>query len=220
MKALDLFCCDGGAAMGLHEAGFDEIVGIDIEPHPNYPFDFIQADATNPPVKLSDFDFIWASPPCQMFTPATNGNTKQHSRRRGKYVNLIPQTRYLLECSGVPYCIENVSKAPIRKDLLLCGEMFGLRVIRHRIFEVFGFTPHQIPHKEHEGYYYSICGDSAPSQERKKRISMGYNQQPTREEWQAAMSMPWSKCKKNISEAVPPAYSKYIASEFFRTRSM
>lgn len=28
MRALDLFCCAGGAAMGLHRAGF-EVVGVD-----------------------------------------------------------------------------------------------------------------------------------------------------------------------------------------------
>jgi len=220
-RALDLFCCDGGAAMGLFDAGFDEIVGIDIEPHPNYPFDFIQADATNPPVDLSEFHFIWASPPCQMFTSATKTNAKKHSRRRGIYKNLIPETRILLEGSGLPFCIENVPGAPIRKDLLLCGEMFGLRVIRHRIFEVHGFRAEKLRHphhKKHSGcYYYSICGDTAPSQERRKRILHNLNQQPTREEWQGAMCMPWSKSKKNIAEAVPPAYSKYIASEFFRT---
>lgn len=164
MKALDLFCCDGGAAMGLHQAGFDEIVGIDIAPHPNYPFDFIQGDATNPPVDFKDFDFIWASPPCQMFSAATHINPKQHSKRRGIYRNLIPETRKLLQDSGIPFCIENVPKAPLRKDLLLCGEMFGLRVIRHRIFEICGFRaekrrhPH---HKKHSGaYYFSICGDT------------------------------------------------------------
>ncbi len=31
MRLLDLFCGAGGAAMGYHQAGFDEIVGVDIE---------------------------------------------------------------------------------------------------------------------------------------------------------------------------------------------
>lgn len=29
MKLLDLFCGAGGAAMGYHRAGFDEIIGVD-----------------------------------------------------------------------------------------------------------------------------------------------------------------------------------------------
>lgn len=124
-RALDLFCKAGGAAMGLYRAGFD-VVGVDIEPQPNYPFMFFQADALTFP--LGNADFIWASPPCQGFTAYKR--RKNHVRPRE---NLIPAVRERL--LGRAHAIENVPGAPLVKPTMLCGSMFGLDVRRHRLFE-------------------------------------------------------------------------------------
>ena len=118
MRALDLFCGGGGAARGILAAGFDEIVGIDIADHRKaYPGHFILGDALNPPARLEDFDFVWASPPCQAFSLATYGSGKAH---RDDLPNLIPHTRELL--SAHPWtAIENVRHAPVRPDVVLTG---------------------------------------------------------------------------------------------------
>jgi DNA (cytosine-5)-methyltransferase 1 len=237
MKALDLFCCDGGAAMGLAKAGFEQIVGIDINPHPNYPFDFIQADATDLPLYLDSFDFIWASPPCQQFTSATNNTLKLHGNRcrHGKeYPNLIPKTRELLKKSNKPWVIENVPNAPIKKHLVLCGAMFNLETYRHRHFEISGFRCEQPRHPNHfkkssNGEVFCICGDTplmpghwGNKQKRKegrKKLNIRVKEAGgVTKLYQNTMGIFHTENRLNIAEAVPPAYSEYIGKEFFRTK--
>jgi DNA (cytosine-5)-methyltransferase 1 len=139
-RLLDLFCGAGGAAMGYHRAGFD-VVGVDIAPQPNYPFEFIQADALEwldamlPHSRaLDETDAIHASPPCQAHSSIAK---QQRTRRPGAYEHpdLVEDTRRLLRATGLPYVIENVLSAPLENAVMLCGSSFGLDVRRHRLFE-------------------------------------------------------------------------------------
>src|SRR4030042_95566 len=125
MKALDLFCKQGGASKGIADAGLD-VTGIDLTNQPLYPFHFIQADALTFP--LHGYDFYWASPPCQPFTRLKPLVTNH-------YHDLIAPIRARLLATGKPFVIENVPGAPLINPLLLCGTMFGLKVKRHRLFE-------------------------------------------------------------------------------------
>lgn len=112
MRALDLFCCAGGASDGLVRAGFD-VTGVDLDDQPEYPYRFMRCDALTGPFHDA-YDFIWASPPCQAFTAY---------RRRSGHVapalNLIPETRAILRAAGVPYIIENVPGAPLENPITL-----------------------------------------------------------------------------------------------------
>ena len=145
MRLLDLYCGAGGAAMGYHRAGFDEIVGVDIAPQPRYPFSFVQADALE---FLADhgheFDAIHASPPCQGYSIMQN---LPWLRGRDYPLLLLP-TLEMLEGLGKPYIVENVMGARYGSKTLkkrgleahglkagwLCGAMFGLPFYRHRLF--------------------------------------------------------------------------------------
>ena len=122
MKALDLYCGGGGATVGMIRCGVD-VFGVDISAQREYPgshdlFKFLQADVLKLPVEfLQRFDFIWASPPCQAYSYAAH-----RWRNTGReWPDLLPATRDLLLETRIPFCIENVAGAPIRKDLLLCG---------------------------------------------------------------------------------------------------
>src|SRR4051794_37153270 len=106
-RLLDLFCGAGGAAMGYHRAGFD-VVGVDIEPQPNYPFEFIEANALRylrhvvymlERSMACRFDAIHASPPCQFASDLRH-------RTGGEYLDLVTPTRPLLRATRLPYVIE------------------------------------------------------------------------------------------------------------------
>ena len=109
---LDLFCGAGGAAAGYAAAGF-EVVGVDLDDQPRYPYRFVRADALTFP--LEGFDAIHASPPCQAYSSITPD--------RGAHPRLISPVRDRLRAAGVPYVIENVEGA--RGELInparLCG---------------------------------------------------------------------------------------------------
>lgn len=227
-RLLDLFCCAGGAAMGYHRAGF-EVVGVDITPQPDYPFEFIHADATalvrdavngcwhedsslsslpgRNPRCLGHFDAVHMSPPCQASSALTKGTNKGR-----EYEQLIPTMREWAAESGLPSVLENVQGADIRRDLTLCGEMFGLGVLRHRYFEVEGFKVTEPEHKAHRGRvrgwrhgtyfdapYVAVYGEGG-----------GKGSVP---EWQAAMGIDWTADRKSIAEAIPPAYTEFIGRQ-------
>ena len=212
---LDLFCGAGGAAMGYHRAGFD-VIGVDIEPQPNYPFEFIQADALEilrrgvPPTpwwkSLSPMA-IHASPPCQASCNLSKGTNKGR-----EYPQLIPPTRSLLAHFPGPTVMENVQGSKLRRDLTLCGEMFGLAVIRHRYFEInkaLVLQPPHVPHRGrvagyrhgivYEGPYYAVYGDGGG----KGDI----------EDWRRAMGIDWMQDKREIAESIPPAFTEYIGAQ-------
>src|SRR5687768_2363229 len=119
--------------MGYHLAGF-EVVGVDINPQPNYPFEFHQADALTFP--LDGFDAIHASPPCQAFT-STSNRWRGNGGAADQHPDLIAPMRERLEQWGGPWVMENVVGAAraMRTTLLLSGGMFGLGVHRPRLFE-------------------------------------------------------------------------------------
>jgi DNA (cytosine-5)-methyltransferase 1 len=200
--ALDLFCSAGGVSMGLHRAGFD-VVGIDIKPQPRYPFRFIQADALNPPVRLEDFDFIWASPPCQAHTSLKGmWNAKEHP-------DLIPATRALLQASGKPWAIENVPGAPLQFSVVLCGTMFGLgwqdaELRRHRLFET--SSPLLAPVCQHKRKPRVIGVYGGHGRDRRRTVNTQDYPTSARRE---AMGIDWMTGAE-LSQAIPPAYSEFI----------
>lgn len=209
-RLLDLFCCAGGAAVGYDRAGF-EVVGVDIAPQPNYPFEFVHADVTERGVLdwlvdgVGSFDAIHASPPCQAYSDL--------QRRTGRsYPKLIDSTRELLQSSGLPYVIENVEGAPLVDPILLCGTMFpGLRVLRHRLFEsnVPLFAPvHPKPHPlvfthdKRKGHYGLLDQDTAFVQ-----VTGGGNCSVANKA--AAMGIDWMTGAE-LNEAIPPRYTEYV----------
>lgn len=228
LRALDLFCCAGGAGKGLHDAGFD-VVGVDIVDRPRYPYEFHQADALAFP--LNGFDFIWASPPCQAHTAMkTMHNAKPH-------LDLIPQTREKLMASGIPWVIENVVGAPLINPFMLCGTMFGLGVEdadlrRHRIFET-SFPIGPVPKCQHgRRSTIGIYGGHVRNRTRARTIGVyGEGARDSRrkfdkgvpdftvEQGRQAMGIDWMTIAE-LSQAIPPAYSEFIGEAAIRHINM
>lgn len=202
-RLLDLFCCAGGCSTGYARAGF-EVVGVDLEPQPRYPFTFHQADALSFP--LDGFDAIHASPPCQDYSRALRHLASPQPR-------LIDQIRSRLITAGVPWIIENVMGAPLpsQSDLfgahgtMLCGSMFGLAVYRHRLFEAsFALrSPGPCVHDD--------LAMNPHNQRGRDRIKADHAGDPEKA-WRLEMGVSWMN-KHEGREAIPPVYTEYLGMQ-------
>ena len=201
-RLLDLFCGAGGASVGYGRAGF-EVVGVDLYPQPNYPYEFHQGDALKFLLEnWREFDALHGSPPCQR-------HSAMSSCRPGlaeSYPDYITATREAFSLIGLPWVIENVVGSPLRPDLVLCGHMFGLKLYRHRIFEVGGVYCWQPEHPRHvtpgsraghwvPGTIISVSGNCAP-------INLG----------REAMGIDWMN-RAELAESIPPAYTEHIGRQ-------
>lgn len=194
---LDACCGQGGTGMGLHRAGFD-VVGIDKDPQPHYPFEFYQGDAIEFIARYGrDFHAVAAGWPCQAFTRAQKirGNT---------HPDLITPGREVMIATGRPWFIENVPGAPLRDPVELCGCMFpGLGVYRERWFEASWELPRMM-HAEHvepltkmgrpprDGERMHVVGNFSGADEARRRMGI---------DWMT---------RDGLREAIPPAYSEWV----------
>lgn len=208
LRALDLFCCAGGAGMGLHRAGF-EVVGVDIRPQPRYPFEFHQADALKFP--LVGFDFIWASPPCQGYS------AMRHAPGAKGAPLLIDAVRDRLAATNSVWAIENVEEArwAMRSPVLLCGSMFGLgaqgcQLRRHRLFET-NFPLTQLDCDHDDRPVIGVYGGHA------RMRSAKAGGRGTRDVWDGghkaaasdALGIDWMTLAE-MSEAIPPDFAEHV----------
>ena len=209
---LDLFCGAGGAAMGYHRAGFD-VTGVDIKPQKHYPFTFVQGDALEYCRDHGhEYDAIHASPPCQRYSV-----TRYAWNSDGiKHPDLLAATRGHLELSGRPWVIENVVGAPLQWFIVLCGVMFGLKTYRHRRLEM-SFLSFQPAHKAHpekltkkgrspsEGGYSNPCGHASVKGEK--------------DIWAESLAIEWMSAKE-LTQAIPPAYTQFIGEQLMKVLSL
>jgi DNA (cytosine-5)-methyltransferase 1 len=209
-RLLDLFCGAGGCSVGYHRAGFD-VTGVDINPQPNYPFEFHQADAMTFP--LDGFDAIHASPPC-------------HAHSALNVVNQIDYgTEWMLAATiarlvkwGGPFVVENVATARrhMPNSLRLCGSEFGLKaqmagygevwLRRHRLFEsnvfLWGAGGCSCAGKWNVGVYGHGAGGSG------QRVRGPGVAKASRE----VMGIDWMN-RDELDEAIPPAYTEFIGAQ-------
>jgi site-specific DNA-cytosine methylase len=232
MEIAVLFDGAGLARLGLEQAGH-KCVGIELDPWKHYLSQFVGdgisicADATK--VDISDFDAVWASPPCQLFSTArTQGNPK--SQYAGDYLewslklphevlwveNVIPQGK--MPNWGKPWNAMQFLQNPIQNR----NRMIGGRYTEPKAF------------RPYSKYFPGICPCVGATEWKgcasdKRRASRFYGRKLTIEEcaYHMGFTIPdeWYKVPKewtgtkaewirNLYEAIGNGVPVYMAKAF------
>ena len=220
---LDLFCGEGGAAMGYHSAGFD-VLGVDNNPArlKNYPFECVQADAIEFTLQHGHkFDVRHGSPTCTGYSRGTAALPDRFNR----YDRLIAATRDAFQTVGGPYVIENVADArpELAAPVLLCGRQFGLTAIdtdgtplvldRHRLFEsnVFLMVPPHPPH-DPRPQVAGAYGGARRDKHDARHVRKGGYVPPDLAVLRQLIGADWMT-EKGCFLSIPPAYTEYIGAQ-------
>lgn len=217
MRLLDLYCCAGGAAKGYADVGF-EVVGVDICPQPNYPYEFHQADAIEFVKEHGhEFDAIHASPPCQTFSRTKTLHDNEHP-------DLIEPTRDALVASGKPWVMENVVGAPLIDPIKLSGQHFNmtapdvdgvpLKLVRHRLFE--SNIVLRVPDSFHANRHiqtasvYGAGGGWTPKHRDNPDRRGGYI--PHTDVIKKLLGIDWMS-KHEMSQSIPPVFTEWVGGQ-------
>jgi hypothetical protein len=234
--AIDGFACAGGASRGFADAGF-EVVGVELNPSPRYPYPLLAGNAFKHVVRLTRRAriafpnrkiHVHLSPPCQGQIAITKGN-RQRDSWEDDHVNLLPAGRTMLAQLRARYDVttsmENGPSEHIRSDLRLCGLQFRLPTFRHRDFELGGFTvapprPH-VSHRGHRtiGWRHGCLATPEPRDCPKcgawhrgtvYGVYGSGGGKPTVAEAQLALGLYHTDNLAELNEAIPPAYTRHI----------
>lgn len=208
---IDGFCKAGGAAMGYYRAGFD-VLGIDIEPQPNYPFEFVQGDVFSVlPWLLANRKpaAVHLSPPCHDHSALLSLQETGHGTGW-----MLVAARGLAQCLDVPYVIENVERAVMVNPITLCGSSFGLGVRRHRKFETswaVGLTP-PCNHGSQPAPV-DVSGTGARRLGPRTGGKGGNSRKPRNlAEAREVMGIDWMT-RIELSQAIPPRYTEWLGAQ-------
>jgi DNA (cytosine-5)-methyltransferase 1 len=217
-RLLDLYCGAGGASAGYARAGF-EVVGIDRNPQPRYPFEFRQGDVVElmrlGALDLAEFDAVHASPPCQLFSSATPRGA------RVRHVDAVAATReYLIaHAAGRPWVIENVPGAPLRQPLQLCGSEFALHCTiddvvwhlrRHRLFEanVILLGAGGCYCRTYRNRIIAVGGHGPHARD----SLLTHGRLASAKQAATLLGIDWMN-RRELSQAIPPAYTEHVGAQ-------
>lgn len=209
LRLLDLFCGAGGASKG-YASVFDDIVGVDIKKQPKYPFRFMHDDASTFP--LDGFDLVHASPPCQ-----DHSITKYLFNEPDGTGWLLGHTLERCSDQGVCYVIENVMHASVPghpHQFTLCGASLGPWLKNGVRF----FNP------KHRKFWCNfpvnppdcMC-DVAKSLGYSTNTLMSDGNLPNYLYQRKLMEIDWMNLKE-MKQALPPYFTRFIANEWVKYR--
>lgn len=205
--------------MGYNRAGFD-VIGVDLNPQPNYPFEFFQTDALEWLRQAVEhgtmFDAVHASPPCHDHS-TVGGNDRKANGPKGTGWLLEATIKTLAQLS-IPWVVENVATAQFPPDVYrvqLCGSSFGLDLRRHRWFASnIGVLAPPCDHSWQTPRFRSLDSRMVAKGKLACVVGVHGNIQYAGESElrKKAMGIDWMT-NAELSQAIPPAYTEYLGAQ-------